>query len=65
MSERSARREVLNQARRKVERALALEGATQDLAAAAEQFLSAGEAAPAEREALRAALERYRRMRDA
>ena len=64
MSERSAHREVLNQARRKVERALAVEGASEALAAAADQLLlSAGEAESPEQVALRAALDRYRRMR--
>lgn len=67
MTDRSgARREVLNDARRKVERALAVEGAAQDLATAAESLLAAAPGTDsAEREVLRAALDRYRRMRGA
>lgn len=60
----SGRREVLDDARRRVERALASEGAAEELAAAAEALLQADPAdnTPA-REGLRAALGRYRKLR--
>jgi len=61
------RREVLNQARRRVERALAAEGAAEDLAAAAEALLLAAEGRldGADLMDLRAALASYRRIRGA
>jgi len=62
---KGARREVMNQARRKVERALAEDGAAEELAAAAAAVLPAAEGRPdsAELTSLRAALARYHRIR--
>jgi len=57
------RRAVLDDARRKVERALAVEDAAEDLAKAAETVVAAGPAHSPELAALRAALARYRAMR--
>lgn len=64
---RGARREVLNEARRKVERALAAEGAAEELAAAAAAVLrsTVGRPDSAELRDLRAALESYQRIRGA
>ncbi|MGH7776506.1 MAG: hypothetical protein ACREPI_04930 [Candidatus Dormibacterales bacterium] len=63
MNERSNRREVLNQTRRRVERALASEGPADELAAAAEALLGREEPEPKDVAALRTALTRYRRIR--
>ncbi len=62
---RGARREVLNQARRKVERALAMEGAADELAAAAGALLREAEGSTEGQElrALRAALASFHRLR--
>ena len=62
---RGARREVLNQARRTVERALAAEGAAEELAIAAAAVLGAAGGSPEgeELKGLRAALASYRKMR--
>jgi hypothetical protein len=62
---RGARREVLNQGRRKVERALAAEGAAEELAAAAAAVLRAAEGRPdsAELAGLSAALAGYHQIR--
>lgn len=54
---------MLDDARRKVERALAVEDAAEDLAKAAETVVAAGPAHSPELAALRAALARYRAMR--
>ena len=60
---RGARRDVLNQARRRVERVLATEDLAEELAAAAEAALSAGVADAARAAALQQALDRYRSAR--
>jgi len=67
---KSGRRAVLDDARRKVERALFVAGAADELAEAAQLVLSEAEVEQVAPErpdmaALRAALDRYRKARDA
>jgi hypothetical protein len=57
------RRELLNQARRRVEKALASEASAEELAAAAEALLAQPSPETEELAALRAAVIRYRAIR--